>query len=123
MTVSLTYVESIVDSEQRQNDRSEAMMGLEAVREEAGDQTVQRLLSPQTDHVLGRDLRRQMGVLLPSELASMLDCKETTLMSWRMAGSGPDFVKISKMVYYRIADVQDWMAANVKVTTRTMAEA
>ncbi len=102
-------------------------MALGAIAEQENESieklSLREQIQPRTDEILGRDLRRQMGILLPSELASMLDCKETTLMSWRMAGTGPDFVKISKMVYYRIVDVQAWMEVNVKPTTRTMIEA
>lgn len=71
---------------------------------------------------LGKDLRRQMGLITPEELASMLDIQEATLMNWRMTGAGPDYVKISKRIFYRVPDIQAWMERNVRVTTRNKTD-
>jgi hypothetical protein len=58
-------------------------------------------------------LRGVVGLITPLELCTALNIAEQTLASWRTAGTGPDFVKLGKGVFYRLADVQAWVAASV----------
>ncbi|MBA3459504.1 MAG: helix-turn-helix domain-containing protein [Deltaproteobacteria bacterium] len=62
------------------------------------------------------------GVELPArrdlvgelELASHLGVSRSTLQSWRYSGRGPRFIKIGRLVRYRNADVESFLAACVQ---------
>lgn len=64
-------------------------------------------------------LRSSVGLLSEDDLANILDVGIATLQSWRAGKTGPDYVKAGKKVFYRRADVEEWIAANVVVTNRT----
>ena len=66
-----------------------------------------------------KQLRARIGLLMPAELAEMLNVSEDTLREWRRNRIGPDFVKTGKSVVYREADVQSWLAMNVVPTSRS----
>lgn len=50
----------------------------------------------------------------------MLDVRVATLQDWRQRRVGPDYVKLGKSTFYRQKDVEEWVAANVVVTARTV---
>jgi predicted DNA-binding transcriptional regulator AlpA len=58
-------------------------------------------------------LRGIVGLITTEELASALGIAEQTLAGWRCSGQGPNFAKLGKGVFYRLADVQTWVAASV----------
>ncbi|MBV5337705.1 MAG: helix-turn-helix domain-containing protein [Deltaproteobacteria bacterium] len=39
----------------------------------------------------------------------------TTLQFFRRRGSGPAFVKLGRLIRYRIADIEDWIDKNLNV--------
>ena len=45
-------------------------------------------------------------------LAAKLGVSRSTLQSWRYAGRGPRFIKLGRMVRYRVADVDAFLRAN-----------
>ncbi len=45
------------------------------------------------------------------ELASRLGVSRSTLQSWRYSRRGPRFVKIGRLVRYRVADVEAFLVA------------
>lgn len=53
-------------------------------------------------------------LLLPDEAAAWLGMSPRTLSDWRIAGTGPRFVKIGRLVRYRVADLQEWVAARTQ---------
>jgi hypothetical protein len=61
--------------------------------------------------------------LIPSaEIATLLRVKVNTLTSWRNRKRGPAFFKIGRAVFYRRADLGDWLASQRIVTdTRVSA--
>jgi predicted DNA-binding transcriptional regulator AlpA len=61
----------------------------------------------------------EIGLLSDKDLADMLGLNTNTLQIWRMEDRGPNFTKLGKQVFYRLADVQAWIQANVKVTETT----
>jgi predicted DNA-binding transcriptional regulator AlpA len=67
---------------------------------------------------MAKEIRERIGLLLPAELAGMLEVTEDTLREWRRTKTGPDFVKVGKSVLYREADVQQWLEMNVVPTVR-----
>ena len=58
-----------------------------------------------------------MGLLTEEEFASLIEVKPHTLAVWRTEGKGPNFARLGKSVFYRLADVQAWVDANVVVAT------
>lgn len=63
-------------------------------------------------------LRSVIELFNEDELAEILEVKPQTLATWRAEERGPDYVKLGKSVFYRKADVLDWVNANVVVTRR-----
>lgn len=63
-------------------------------------------------------LRSAIELFNEEELAEILEVKPQTLATWRAEERGPDYVKLGKSVFYRKADVLDWINANVVVTRR-----
>jgi len=47
-------------------------------------------------------------------LALRLGVSRSTLQSWRYTGRGPRFIKLGRMVRYRNADVDAYLAANTR---------
>ena len=45
-------------------------------------------------------------------LAAKLGVSRSTLQSWRYAGRGPRFIKLGRIVRYRVADVDEFLRAN-----------
>jgi len=45
-------------------------------------------------------------------LANRLGVSRSTLQSWRYSGRGPRFIKLGRMVRYRVADVDAYLNAN-----------
>jgi predicted DNA-binding transcriptional regulator AlpA len=60
------------------------------------------------------DLRMRVGVLSEAEIAKMFDMTERTLRIWRKNKSGPKFVKIGRSVFYRLTDIEAWIAEQAK---------
>mgnify|MGYP000384882413 FL=1 len=46
-------------------------------------------------------------------MATAIGVAEQTLASWRSDRQGPNYVKLGKTVFYRRADLEQWIAANV----------
>jgi predicted DNA-binding transcriptional regulator AlpA len=63
-----------------------------------------------------------MGLLSEQELSALLGVQARTLQKWRCTKVGPDFVRLGKTIFYRHADVEDWIACNVVATKRVMSD-
>ena len=65
-----------------------------------------------------------MLTINPEELISNDDAarelrvQTNTLTSWRALGRGPNFVKVGRAVYYRRADLSEWLGAQRRQPTR-----
>ena len=42
-------------------------------------------------------------------LATELNASEPTIISWRRLGTGPDFIRVGRMIRYRRTDVDRWL--------------
>ncbi len=42
-------------------------------------------------------------------LATELDASEPTIISWRRLGTGPDFIRVGRLIRYRRTDVDRWL--------------
>jgi hypothetical protein len=63
-------------------------------------------------------LRQDLGLIDEQDLAAAFGVKSFTVAGWRRNGDGPDFVQIGKRIFYRRADVVDWVKAKVEIQTR-----
>lgn len=59
--------------------------------------------------VIKDETRQRLGLLTPEELAVTFKVTESTLQTWRSEGQGPLCIKLGKQVFYRLADVKDWI--------------
>ena len=55
----------------------------------------------------------------PEEVADFLGVPAKTLAQWRYLGHGPRFHKVGRFVRYRWADVEKWLAAQSRTSTRS----
>jgi excisionase family DNA binding protein len=53
-------------------------------------------------------------LLSPLEAAEYLGVARQTLNCWRMAGKGPAYVKMGRMVRYSESDLRSWVDAHTK---------
>lgn len=63
-------------------------------------------------------LRDQLGLVTERELAAAIGVRPYTLQSYRLAGKAPDHVELGRAIFYRVADVEDWVKSRVKVARR-----
>lgn len=59
-------------------------------------------------------------LLTTQEAAEILRVKESTLEQWRWQGRGPVFVKVGRLVRYRLADLEAFTAGRVYSSTSTV---
>ena len=55
----------------------------------------------------------------PPEVAQHLGIPLRTLGQWRYLGTGPKFLKVGRHVRYSWSDVQAWLAAQSRSSTRS----
>ena len=56
--------------------------------------------------------------LTPKEAAERLRSSIPTLARWRSNGDGPVFVKLKGKVLYRLSDIEAYLRANTRQSTR-----
>lgn len=57
------------------------------------------------------------ALLTPEATARRLGCAVKTLSKMRMAGTGPNFVKVGKLCRYTESAVAEWIAARTRTST------
>ncbi len=55
------------------------------------------------------------GLLNQGRVAQLFGLSVNTLQKWRMLGTGPAYCKLGKAVYYREADLVEWIEKSVQV--------
>lgn len=75
--------------------------------------TIPHMLEVDDPIVLARVYRANVGLMTPEELATMLGVNVEALETWRGKGTGPDYVKLGRGVFYRVADVESWIDGSV----------
>lgn len=58
-----------------------------------------------------------MRLLDQREASAALRLSERTLERFRVSGGGPMFVKAGRRVLYREADLEEWIALNLRAST------
>lgn len=56
-------------------------------------------------------------LLNPLETARRLGITPGVLAKWRLSGRSPAYVKVGGRVRYRVADLEAWIAARVRLST------
>jgi len=59
----------------------------------------------------------QSKFLDSTQLAERLTNRKNTIEGWRVKGIGPRYVKIGRLVRYRIEDVEAWLEAQTRTST------
>lgn len=68
---------------------------------------------PSNDNQLGALITDGFGELIDeASLASRLGVSRSTLQSWRYTGRGPRWIKLGRLIRYRLHDVDAYLAAN-----------
>jgi len=60
---------------------------------------------------------------LPEKAASYLRLSEGWMAKLRMNGDGPKFVRMSRRVFYRRCDLDDWISKRITSSTSQKTEA
>ncbi len=58
-----------------------------------------------------------MTVMRVKEAADYLGLSASTLNKWRVTGKGPKFVKLGRVVAYRLSDLHEWLERQAKRST------
>jgi predicted DNA-binding transcriptional regulator AlpA len=61
------------------------------------------------------------NLLSTPEVAQRLGLAEITLRKWRIAGSGPRFIRCGANVRYRAADIESWVSSRTVGSTSEAA--
>jgi predicted DNA-binding transcriptional regulator AlpA len=60
-----------------------------------------------------------LKLLSTSELSARLTNKKNTIEGWRIKGFGPRYIKIGRLVRYRIEDIELWEESRICDSTTT----
>ena len=53
-----------------------------------------------------------MQILNETEVSEMLRCTKAALRRWRREGRGPRFIRVGRLIRYRLADVEEFLESN-----------
>lgn len=59
--------------------------------------------------------RHSLQLWTAADVATTIDVTVETLAQWRQAGTGPNYVKLGKAVFYRRSDIAEWIDSSVTV--------
>jgi hypothetical protein len=59
----------------------------------------------------------QLRLLKPSDIATKIDTKPSTLAKWRLDGVGPPYIKVGGRVMYDEDTVEHWMRSRMVKST------
>lgn len=74
---------------------------------------------PEIPQDMAQTLRDRVGLVSEAQFSAMMSVSEYSLQSWRALGTGPRFVKLGRAIYYRLKDIEAWIASNTHESTRT----
>ena len=66
------------------------------------------------DSTKGQNMTIENKLLTVPELSEYLGIAIETLKKYRMRGTGPKFIKLGRLVRYRLSDVDEWVAEITK---------
>ncbi len=53
-----------------------------------------------------------MQILTETEVAEILRCTKAALRRWRREGRGPRFIRVGRLIRYRLSDVEEFLEKN-----------
>lgn len=53
-------------------------------------------------------------IISPPQLCAHIGVQLQTLSNWRMLGRGPKYIRVGRLIRYRMKDVEAWLSANSK---------
>ena len=56
-------------------------------------------------------------LLTQKEVAHWLGVSERTLERYRVIGTGPQFVRLDRLVRYRLSDIEEWIESSIRRST------
>ncbi|REJ79725.1 MAG: DNA-binding protein [Acidobacteria bacterium] len=62
-------------------------------------------------------IERRNAFLSTKEAAAFLGVSPRTFENWRLTGSGPRYSKVGRLVRYRLADLEDYVERNARLST------
>ncbi len=70
-----------------------------------------------TAHVTLDALSARSMTIDTAAAAARLGVETTTLQNWRWSGDGPRYVKVGRLVRYRLSDLADWLDQQTRTST------
>lgn len=64
-----------------------------------------------------RAMPNALDLLTPDQVQELTGNSIVTLSRWRQRGYGPKYLKLGRKVWYRRADLDEWLAAQVRCST------
>lgn len=52
-------------------------------------------------------------LITTKELAEFLGCSEYTIVQYRAKGTGPKFLRLGRLIRYRIPDLEQWLTTKI----------
>ncbi len=66
-------------------------------------------------------LRYELDLIPDDDFATAIRLTPQTLATWRSDGTGPDYVKVGKSVFYRREDIKRWLDKRLNSVLATKA--
>lgn len=63
----------------------------------------------------GENLRLELELKTPKEVADAFGVTETTLAQWRSKGEGPAYARLGKAIFYPTDSLHRWIAVRIFV--------
>lgn len=60
----------------------------------------------------GENLRLELELKTPAEIAAAFDVTVTTLAQWRSKEYGPHYVRVGKGIFYPLDELRGWLKRN-----------
>ena len=65
----------------------------------------------------GHPVTRRSDLLTTTEAARYVRLSRRTLENYRVTGQGPKFLKVGRLVFYRLRDLDEWLENTVRRST------
>jgi predicted DNA-binding transcriptional regulator AlpA len=83
----------------------------------AAEPTISKRLSRRSTRTIGTTPHQRDELIDERAAAKMLGLSASTLRNWRVKGLGPIFLKISRVIRYRVSDIEEFISASARQST------
>src|ERR1041385_7154402 len=63
-----------------------------------------------------------LGLLSPEQVSRLTGIAVATLDTWRCRRRGPPFIKLGRIIWYRLRDLEMWIELNRRETSNDIAQ-